>query len=131
MGGDAQCNGFGTDVTPDPATPVVDAGDLQFDIVPAKAVKGAVVSGLKNPIDSNPLQWDDVDTGGAAVAIANGGLVGGGDFRVEETSAGSGKFQLVVDDLRSALIGVVRKQLVLMSHTKLTAQTLPPILMVT
>ena len=79
----------GTTTVPDP----VDADDLQFDVVPAKAVKGAVVSGLKNPIGSNPLQWS-VDTGGAAVAIANGGVVG--DFRVEETSEGSGKFQLVV-----------------------------------
>ena len=52
-----------------------------------------MVSGLKSPIGSNPLQWE-VDTGGAAVAIANDGVVG--DFRVEETSEGSGKFQLVV-----------------------------------
>ena len=80
------------DATPGPAP--VDAGDLQFDVVPAKAVKGAVVSGLKSPIGSNPLQWDDLDTGGAAVTIAGGGVVG--DFRVEETSEGSGKFQLVV-----------------------------------
>ena len=84
------------DATPGPAP--VDAGDLQFDVVPAKAVKGAVVSGLKNPIDSNPLQWE-VDTGGAAVAIANGGVVG--DFRVEETSEGSGKFQLIVENSRA------------------------------
>ena len=68
-------------------------GPLAFDVVPDKAVKGAVVSGLKNPIGSSPLQWE-VDTGGAAVAIANGGVVG--DFRVKETSEGSGKFQLVV-----------------------------------
>ena len=64
-------------------------------------MKGAVVSGLKNPIGSNPLQWE-VETGGAAVTIANGGLVG--DFRVEETSEGSGKFQLVVNELWGALI---------------------------
>ena len=101
VGGDTDIT-VGVDVTPGPTpdpTPdptVVDADYRKFDVVPDKAVKGAVVSGLKNPIDSNPLQWE-VDTGGAAVAIANGGLVGGGDFRVEETSAGSGKFQLVVE----------------------------------
>ena len=62
---------------------------------PAKAVKGAVVSGLKRPIGSNPQQWE-VETGGAAATIAGGGLVG--DFRVEETSEGSGKFQLIVEN---------------------------------
>ena len=78
-------------VTPEP-TPV--AGDgLQFDIVPAKAVKGAVVSGLNHPIGSKPLQWDvsDVATG-TLVSIANDGIVG--DFQIKD--AGSGKFQLVV-----------------------------------
>ena len=47
------------------ATPVVTpvagidpvGNDLQFDVVPAKAVKGAVVSGLTRPIGSNPLEW--------------------------------------------------------------------------
>ena len=83
-------------VTP-PVAGIDPAGDdLQFDVVPAKAVKGAVVSGLTRPIGSNPLQWE-VDTGGAAVTIAGDGLVG--DFRVEETSEGSGKFQLLVDEL--------------------------------
>ena len=93
--------GGDTDVTVD-ATPGPDpvaTGYRQFDVVPAKAVKGAVVSSLKNPIGSSPLQWDDVDTGGAAVAIANDGVVG--DFRVEETSEGSGKFQLVVMNSRA------------------------------
>ena len=81
VGGDTDIT-VGVDVTPGP-TPdptVVDADYRKFDVVPAKAVKGAVVSGLNYPIGSNPLQWE-VDTGGAAVTIANGGLVG--DFRVE------------------------------------------------
>ena len=73
----------------------VEVGDLQFDVVPAKAVKGAVVSGLTRPIGTNPLEWE-VDTGGAAVTIAGGGAVGE-DFRVAETSEGSGKFQLLVE----------------------------------
>ena len=52
----------GDAVTPDPeATPVATGDDLKFDVVPAKAVKGAVVSGLTRPIGSNPLQWE-VDT---------------------------------------------------------------------
>ena len=57
-------------------------------------MKGAVVSGLKNPIGSSPLEWGAIDTGGAAVSIANDGVVG--DFQIKETSEGSGKFQLVV-----------------------------------
>ena len=88
----------------DPAP--VGVGDLQFDVVPAKAVKGAVVSGLHNPIGSNPLEWT-VDTGGAAVTIAGGGAVGE-DFRVAETSEGSGKFQLLVEKSRApALSGTL------------------------
>ena len=90
IGGDTSVT-VSTDTGPAP----VDAGDLQFDVVKTKAVKGAVVSGLKRPIDSNPLQWE-VETGGAAVTIAGDGLVG--DFRVEETSEGSGKFQLIVEN---------------------------------
>ena len=91
----------GTDTGPD----AVDAGDKQFDVVPDKAVKGAIVSGLFHPIGSNPLQWE-VETGGAAVSIANGGVVG--DFRVEETSEGSGKFQLVVMKSRAPALNVTQ-----------------------
>ena len=41
--------------TPDPTNPnAIAGGGLQFDVVPDKAVKGAVVSGLKNPIGSKP-----------------------------------------------------------------------------
>ena len=76
-----------TDTGPAP----VEIGDLQFDVVPAKAVKGAVVSGLKNPIGSNPLEWEP-DTTATLVSIANDGVVG--DFQIKD--AGSGKFQLVV-----------------------------------
>ena len=47
-----------TSVTVSTGPAPVEVGDLQFDVVPAKAVKGAVVSGLHNPIGSNPLQWD-------------------------------------------------------------------------
>ena len=66
---------------------------------------------------------------GRLVTIANDGIVG--DFRVEETSEGSGKFQLLGDELRGALIERYASNVVLMSHTKLTAPTLPSILLVT
>ena len=79
-------------VSSDTGPAPVGVGDLQFDVVPAKAVKGAVVSGLKNPIGSNPLQWEPDDTTATLVSIANDGVVG--DFQIKD--AGSGKFQLVV-----------------------------------
>ena len=62
-------------------------------------MKGAVVSGLKSPIGSNPLEWDVSDeVTGELVSIANDGVVG--DFQVKDE--GSGKFRLYVDELRSA-----------------------------
>ena len=83
----------GITVSADTGPPPVEVDGLQFDVVPAKAVKGAVVSGLKNPIGSNPLEWDvsDVATG-TLVSIANDGIVG--DFQVKD--AGSGIFRLEV-----------------------------------
>ena len=47
----------GDATTPDPSPTPVDADDgLQFDVVPAKAVKGAVVSGLQS-IRLEPSPW--------------------------------------------------------------------------
>ena len=94
-----------TSVTVSTGPPPTEVGPLKFDVVPDKAVKGAIVSGLFHPIGSNPLQWE-VETGGAAVSIANGGVVG--DFRVEETSEGSGKFQLVVMKSRAPALNVTQ-----------------------
>ena len=94
--------GGATDVTVDatPGPAPVNVGPLAFDVVPAKAVKGAVVSGLKNPIASSPLEWDVNDkVTGELVSISNDGIVG--DFQIRETSAGSGKFQLVVMNSRA------------------------------
>ncbi len=82
----------------------IKADDLQFDLVPAKAVKGAVVSGLRNPIGTSPLEWEITGIGSSAklVSIANDGLVDSGDtvpdFQIKETPAGSGKFRLFVND---------------------------------
>ena len=98
--------------TPDP-TPD-DAGDLQFDVVPDKAVKGAVVSGLKNPIGTNPLEWEP-DTTATLVSIANDGVVG--DFQVKETSAGSGKFQLVVVNSGAPALSVSGTQAIAVALT--------------
>ena len=85
--------GGSTDVTVSTGPAPVDVGPLEFDIVPLKAVKGAVVSGLNHPIGTKTLEWDvsDVATG-TLVSIANNGVVG--DFQV--TDEGDGKFQLEV-----------------------------------
>ena len=88
VGGDTEVT-VSTDTGPAP----VDVGELQFDVVKTKAVKGAVVSGLKSPIDSSPLEWDVSDeVTGELVSIANYGVVG--DFQVKDE--GSGKFRLYV-----------------------------------
>jgi len=71
------------------------SGSLQFDVVKAQAVKGALVSGLGYPIATNPLEWDvsdDIADGASVDSIANNGVVG--DFQVKD--AGSGKFRLYV-----------------------------------
>ena len=82
-----------TSVTVSTGPPPTEVGPLKFDVVPAKAVKGAVVSGLKSPIGSNPLEWDVSDeVTGELVSIANDGVVG--DFQVKDE--GSGKFRLYV-----------------------------------
>ena len=87
-----------TDSGPAPTPGAIDIGDNQFDVVPSKAVKGAVVSGLGNPIDSNPLMWDvfvdetGLDSSATLVGIAGNGVVG--DFQVKQVSAG--KFGLYV-----------------------------------
>ena len=56
----------------------VDENDLQFDVVPAKAIKGAVVSGLRRPIASNPLEWDvtGISSSAKLVSIDALGVVG-------------------------------------------------------
>ena len=63
--GDTEVTVSATPVTPGPAP---EENDLQFDVVPAKAVKGAVVSGLGRPIGSNPLEWA-IDTDMTLVEI--------------------------------------------------------------
>ena len=88
-------------VSADAGPAPVDADDgLQFDVVPAKAVKGAVVSGLLNPIGTKPLEWPGADTTATLVSIGaddDDPLVGEvGDFVIKE--AGSGKFRLYVEN---------------------------------
>ena len=48
--------------TPAPTGPKVTTNNLDFDVVPSKAVKGARVSGVGNPIATNPLEWVVEDT---------------------------------------------------------------------
>ena len=78
-------------------------GNLQFDVVPAKAVKGALVSGLGKPIrGANQLEWDVTgdDTDGddtgidASATIVSGDNVVVGDFQIRHE--GGGKFRLYV-----------------------------------
>ena len=74
-----------------PSGPSTGAG-LQFDVVPSKAVKGAVVSGFGHPIESKPLQWEVDETGYTYTDIEGNGVVG--DFQIKRVSAG--KFGLEV-----------------------------------
>ena len=74
----------------------VDENDLQFDVVPSKAIKGAVVSGLRRPIDSNPLEWDVTGISSSAKLVSIDALGVVGPFQIKETPAGSGKFRLYV-----------------------------------
>ena len=79
-------------VSSGPAPNEVNAGN--FDVVPAAALKGATVSGVGNPIESDPLEWDVSDVAGEGKAtIENAGAVGD-DFQIVE--AGSNKYRLKV-----------------------------------
>ena len=71
---------------PDP-----EANDLQFDVVSVKAVKGAQVSGVGNPIATNALTWVfDTDM---TLAADDADL---GDFEVKAISGSSREFGLFV-----------------------------------
>ena len=87
--------GGASDVLVATTPPPTPSGSVQFDVVKAKAVKGAVVSGLGNPIGSKPLEWDvtdDISADASVASIANNGVVG--DFQIK--GAGSGTFRLYV-----------------------------------
>ena len=93
--GNTEDVGGTSDVVVATTPPPPPTGSLQFDVVPSKAVKGALVSGLGYPIASNPLEWDvsdDIADGASVSSIAGNGMVG--DFQIKE--AGSGKFRLYV-----------------------------------
>ena len=90
--GDVDVEGAGSvEVATAPAVtgPEPEDNDLEFDVVSSKAVKGAQVSGVGNPIDSNPLTWAfDTDV---TLADGAGDL---GDFEVKST--GDNEFGLFV-----------------------------------
>ena len=75
--------------TPVQTGPQPEANDLQFDVVPSKAVKDAEVSQVGRPIASNPLTWV-IDT-----EMTLGDFDGSvGDFEVRHN--GDGEFGLFV-----------------------------------
>jgi len=74
--------------------PAVTTNDLDFDVVPAKALKGATVSGVGNPISSNPLKWVVDNSDNMTLGTFDGAV--GDDFMVEQTAAGSDEFILKV-----------------------------------
>ena len=71
--------------TPPQTGPAVTSNDLDFDVVPSKAVKGATVSGVGNPISSNPLMWVVDNSEGMTLGDFDGSV---GDFEVVETDDG-------------------------------------------
>lgn len=90
-------------VTPPQTGPAVEPNNLEFDVVPTQAVKGARVSGVGNPIATDPLEWvvADPDTG-FTLDFPDDGVVSG-DFRVKST--GSGKFGLFVENSGADSLG--------------------------
>ncbi len=77
----------------------VDENGLLFDVVPAKAVKGSVVSSVRKPINSDPQEWDVTGIGSSAklidIAVLGGQVE---DFEIKEYPAGSGNFRLFVKE---------------------------------
>ena len=71
--------------TPPQTGPAVTSNDLDFDVVASKAVKGATVSGVGNPISSNPLMWVVDNSEGMTLGDFDGSV---GDFEVVETDDG-------------------------------------------
>ncbi|MYD24503.1 MAG: cadherin repeat domain-containing protein, partial [Gemmatimonadetes bacterium] len=71
--------------TPPQTGPAVTTNNLDFDVVPSKAVKGATVSGVGNPISSNPLMWVVDNSEGMTLGDFDGSV---GDFEVVETEDG-------------------------------------------
>ena len=78
---------------PNPGPPPA-ANNLQFDIVPSKAVKGARVSGVGSPIGSDKVLAWVIETD-MTLSDFDGAV---GDFEVKETPKGSGTFGLFVSE---------------------------------
>ena len=78
--------------------------NLQFDVVSAKAVKGDRVSGVGNPIASNPLKWMIDETGHTFDADSfDGSVPGSSGFEVKRTAAG--EFGLFVAESGASVSG--------------------------
>ena len=89
VGGETTLKVASSDPGPQPA-----ANDLQFDVVASKALKGALVSGVGNPIGSNPLKWVIDESGLTKMGMDGDGAVG--DFQIVEEPEGSGTYYLEV-----------------------------------
>ena len=82
--------------TPAPQTgPEVTKNNLEFDVVPAQAVKGATVSGVGYPISTNPLKWVVDNSDNLTLGEFDGEV---GNFKVVQTADGSDEFMLMVAD---------------------------------
>ena len=80
--------------------------DQAFDIVQSKAVKGAVVSRIRKPIDGGPAEWEITGLGPKTTLVSVADLTGAvADFEIKETPAGSGKFRLYVEESGVASLG--------------------------
>ena len=90
-GTEADVGGVMTVTVSSATGPDPEANNLQFDVVSVKAVKGAQVSGVGNPIATNALTWVfDTDM---TLAAGDGDL---GDFEVKAISGSSREFGLFV-----------------------------------
>ena len=73
--------------------------EQNFDIVQSKAVKGAVVSRIRKPIDGGPAEWEITGLGPKTTFVGLTDLEStAADFEIKETPAGSGKFRLYVKE---------------------------------
>ena len=78
----------------------IEDDDLQFDVVASKAVKGATLSGIRNPIASSPLQWEVTGVGSTMKLVGDPVVTDttlAESVTVEETETGSNIFRLIVD----------------------------------
>ena len=112
--------------TPEQTGPDVTTNNLAFDVVAAKAVKGATVSGVGNPIATNPLKWVVDNSEGMTLGDFDGSV---GDFEVVETSDGSDEFILKVATSGAPNLGASQSISVDLTYTNADGEDLTSTLM--